>query len=249
MSTSVMEANLTAATADLRPISLERTERIVVLEADSALQKVLKRLFSSEGYGVDVVAEASACFELLRRQTASALVLDLGKVGSWSSDLCQQIARIVPHLPFVILSASSDVTDKVLLLELGADDYVTIPFSPRELVARVRSLIRRTARSSSETLYAFEGVKVDGLGMEVTRCGETVPLTTKEFKTLHYMVKNANRVISRDEFLNEVWGYHSYPCTRTVDNHILKLRQKLEDTPSSPSHFLTMHGVGYKFVP
>ena len=85
--------------------------------------------------------------------------------------------------------------------------------------------------------------------MEVTRCGEKVQLTTKEFETLHYMIKNAKRVISRDELLNEVWGYHSYPCTRTIDNHILRLRQKLEDNPSNPSHFLTTHGAGYKFVP
>ncbi len=147
------------------------------------------------------------------------------------------------------VSANSDVAGKVHLLDLGADDYVTIPFSPLELVARVRALIRRTARSSSEIFYAFEGVKVDCLGMEVTRCGEKVRLTTKEFKTLHYMLKNAKRVISRDELLNEVWGYHSYPCTRTIDNHILRLRQKLEDNPSNPSHFLTTHGAGYKFVP
>jgi DNA-binding response OmpR family regulator len=247
--TSVPEPSVTTPAIGLRTVRLQRTERIVVVEDDSALQKVLQRLFSSEGYDVEVVANTGDCFELLRQQTVSALVLDLGKAGPSRSDLCQEIARIVPHLPFVILSANSDVADKVLLLELGADDYVTIPFSPRELVARVRALIRRTARSSSETFYAFEGVKVDCLGMEVTRCGEAVQLTTKEFKTLHYMVKHANRVISRDELLNEVWGYHSYPCTRTVDNHILKLRQKLEDTPSSPSHFLTTHGVGYKFVP
>src|SRR5216683_2204199 len=120
-------------------------------------------------------------------------------------------------------------------------DYVTIPFSPLELVARVRALIRRTARSSSDISYAFEGVKVDCLGMEVTRCGEKVRLTTKEFKTLHYMLKNAKRVISRDELLNDVWGDHSYPCTRTIDNHIMKLRQKLEGNPSSPAHFLTTH--------
>lgn len=247
--TSVLEPSVTAPTIALQPAAEQRTERILVVENDHALQKVLHRLFSSEGYDVDVVANAHACFELLRWQTVSVLVLDLAKVGPSRSDLCQQIARIAPRLPFVILSTKSDVADRVLLLDLGADDYVTIPFSPRELVARVRAVIRRTVHSSSETFYAFEGVKVDCVGMEVTRYGETVQLTTKEFKTLYYMVKHANRVISRGELLNEVWGYRSYPCTRTVDNHILKLRQKLEGNPSSPSHFLTMHGVGYKFVP
>ncbi len=249
MATSVLAANVAAPTIGLRPMLSGRTERIVVVEDDSALQKALQRLFSSEGYDVQVVADAYACLDSLRQQTPSALVLDLKKAGPSRCDLCREIARTVPDVPFVILSANSAVTDKVLLLELGADDYVTIPFSPRELVARVRALIRRTARSSSESFYAFDGVTVDCLGMEVTRCGEKVQLTTKEFETLHYMIKNAKRVISRDELLNEVWGYHSCPCTRTIDNHILRLRQKLEDNPSNPSHFLTTHGAGYKFVP
>jgi len=156
---------------------------------------------------------------------------------------------LVPNLPFVILSANSDIVDKVLLLEIGADDYVTIPFSPRELVARLRALIRRSARISSEMFYAFEDVVVDFSRMDVTRFGEKVPLTAKEFKTLEFLTKNAQRVVSRDELLNEVWGYQSYPCTRTVDNHILRLRQKLESDPSDPSHFLTIHRMGYKFVP
>ena len=249
MATSVLEANVATPTIGLRPILWERTEQIVVVEDDSALQKILQHLFSSEGYDVHVVADAYACLDLLRQQTPSALILDLEKAGPSRCDLCREIARTVPDLPLVILSANSDVAGKVHLLELGADDYVTIPFSPLGLVARVRALIRRTARSSSELFYAFEGVTVDCLGMELTRCGEKGRLTTKEFKALHYMLKNAKRVISRDELLNEVWGYHSYPCTRTIDNPIMKLRQKLEDNPSNPSHFLTTHGVGYQFVP
>ena len=132
---------------------------------------------------------------------------------------------------------------------MGADDYLTIPFSPRELVARVRALMRRASRISPESLYVFEDVIVDFSKTEITRGGEKVMVTAKEFKTLEFLTKNPERVISRDELLNEVWGYQNYPCTRTVDNHILRLRQKLESDPSHPSHFLTVHGMGYKFVP
>ena len=130
---------------------------------------------------------------------------------------------------------------------MGADDYLTIPFSPRELVARLRALMRRASRISPESLYVFEDVIVDFSKTEITRGGEKVMVTAKEFKTLEFLTKNPERVISRDELLNEVWGYQNYPCTRTVDNHILRLRQKLESDPSHPSHLTTVHGMGYKF--
>jgi DNA-binding response OmpR family regulator len=156
---------------------------------------------------------------------------------------------LIPGLPLVILSGSSDVADKVLLLEMGADDYVTVPFSPRELVARLRALIRRASRVNPKCVYVFADVIVDFSKTEITRAGEKIVLTPKEFKALEFLTKNSQRVISRDELLNKVWGYESYPCTRTVDNHMLRLRQKLEIDPSHPSHFLTVHGLGYKFVP
>jgi DNA-binding response OmpR family regulator len=151
-------------------------------------------------------------------------------------------------LPIVVLSATSDVSDKVLLLELGADDYVTKPFSPRELLARVRAALRHTLRRPSITVVSFDDITIDFKKMEVQRSGKLVILTAQEFKTLKFLVENADRVISRDELLNDVWGYQNYPSTRTVDNHILKLRQKLERDPASPVHFRTVHGMGYKFV-
>jgi DNA-binding response OmpR family regulator len=157
---------------------------------------------------------------------------------------------LIPGLPLVILSGSSDVADKVLLLEMGADDYVTIPFSPRELVARLRALIRRASRFSTATaVYVFADVRVDFARTEITRAGEKIAVTPKEFKTLKFFANNAERVISREELLNEVWGYQHYPCTRTVDNHMLRLRQKLESDPSNPLHFLTVYGLGYRFLP
>jgi DNA-binding response OmpR family regulator len=246
MATAVLEKSLSGP--NIGPV-LKSTKRILVVEHDAALRKVLHHLFSSEGYDVEVLADAFPDLDLLHQMTASALILDLGWVGVWRCDLLRQIAESRPGLPLVVLSSNPDVEEKVLFLELGADDYLTIPFSPRELLARVRAVIRRTISSKPEAFYSFDGVMVDFSSMEVTRRGIDVELTNKEFKTLGYLIRNARRVIPRDELLNEVWGYHSYPCTRTVDNHILKLRQKLEDDPSNPSHFLTNYGVGYKFVP
>jgi DNA-binding response OmpR family regulator len=222
--------------------------RILVIEDHGTLQNDLQRVLSSEGYEVDVVTYGATALEMLRQRLPSALILDLGHPGSSGCDLCREIAGSAPGLPFLILSTNSDVVDKVLLLEMGADDYLTIPFSPRELVARLRAVMRRATRTCPE-LYVFKDVMVDFSRMDATRCGERVALTAKEFKTLEFMTKNAHRVVSRNELLNEVWGYCNYPSTRTVDNHILRLRQKLENDPSDPAHFLTVHRLGYKFVP
>jgi DNA-binding response OmpR family regulator len=237
---------LNAPVSGLRPATMDR---ILVIEDDGALRKVLWRLFSSQGYEVDVVPDGAAGLEMLGQRPPSAVIVDLQHPGSSGCDLCKKIANLIPGLPLVILSASSDVAHKVLLLEMGADDYVTIPFSPRELVARLRASIRRALRLSPEDVYVFADVTVDFSKTEITRGGEKIAVTAKEFKTLEFLTKNAERVISRDELLNEVWGYQNYPCTRTVDTHMLRLRQKLEVDPSHPSHFLTVHGLGYKFLP
>jgi DNA-binding response OmpR family regulator len=246
MATATLAATLNAPISELRPAPMER---ILVIEDDRALRKTLGRLFSSEGYEVDMAPDAVCGLERLRQGVPAAIILDLPLPGSSGCDLCKKIANLVPGLPLVILSGSSDVADKVLLLEMGADDYVTVPFSPRELVARLRALIRRASRVSPEAVYVFSDVVVDFSKMEITRSGEKVTVTAKEFKTLEFLTKNAERTISRDELLDKVWGYQDYPCTRTVDNHMLRLRQKLESDPSRPSHFLTVHRVGYKFVP
>jgi len=228
---------------------LATVDRILVIEDDEPLRKILQRLLSSEGYEVDAVPDAVSAVEMLRHKTPTAVILDLLRPGSSGCDLYKTIANSIPGLPLLILSASLDVADKVLLLEMGADDYVTIPFSPRELVARLRALMRRAWRVSPENVYAFDDVMVDFLKAEITRDGHTITVTAKEFRTLEFLIKNAQRAISRDELLIEVWGYKDYPLTRTVDTHMLRLRQKLESDPSHPSHLLTVHGLGYKFVP
>jgi DNA-binding response OmpR family regulator len=224
-------------------------ERILVVEDDRAVQKALKRLFEAEGFAVEIKGDGKSALEAYRATTPAVVVLDLRLPAMSGRDVCRELKQQAPSLPVIVLSAASDVADKVLLLELGADDYVTKPFSPRELLARVRAALRRTARTGSSDTVSFDGISADFNKMEVTRNGEPVQLTAQEFKTLRFLAQNAERVISRDELLNEVWGYQNYPSTRTVDNHILKLRQKLERDPGNPVHFRTVHGMGYKFVP
>jgi DNA-binding response OmpR family regulator len=228
--------------------TIRPTGRILVVEDDPSVQKALRRLFETEGYTVEVQGNGRSALESFQVAPPAVIILDLRLPKLSGSDLCKEIKAQSPTLPIIVLSATTDVSDKVLLLELGADDYVTKPFSPRELLARVRAALRHTSRTANVSLISFDGITIDFKKMEVMREGKAVVLTAQEFKTLQFMVQNADRVISRDELLNEVWGYQNYPSTRTVDNHILKLRQKLERDPASPVHFRTVHGMGYKFV-
>jgi DNA-binding response OmpR family regulator len=225
------------------------SERILVIEDDRAVQKALKRLFEGEGFAVDIAGNGAAGLEMFRAAAPSVLVLDLSLPGTPGQDVCREISQAAPSLPIIILSARTEVMDKVLLLELGAHDYVTKPFSPRELLARVRTAMRRSSRIPLTETFTFGDVKVDFKKMELWREGNLVQLTSQEFKVLKFMIQNAERVLSREELLNHVWGYRNYPSTRTVDNHILRLRQKVEKDPANPLHFRTVHSAGYKFVP
>ena len=184
-------------------------ERILVVEDDRAVQKALKRLFEAEGFAVEISADGKSALEAYRATTPAAVVLDLRLPAMSGRDVCREIKEQAPALPVIILSAASDVSDKVLLLELGADDYVTKPFSPRELVARVRAALRRSSRSATSDVTGFDGISVDFIRMEVMRDGQEIGLTAQEFKTLKFLLQNAERVISRDELLNEVWGYQN----------------------------------------
>src|SRR5712692_9255906 len=224
-------------------------ERVLVIEDDRAVQKALRRVFEGEGFPVDIAGNGVEGLEMFRAAVPSVVVLDLRLPGMLGQDVCREISAAAPSLPIIILSARTDVMDKVLLLELGAHDYVTKPFSPRELLARVRTAMRRSSRTPTSETFGFGDVKVDFTKMELWREGNPVQLTSQEFKVLKFMIQNAERVLSREELLNHVWGYRNYPSTRTVDNHILRLRQKLEKDPANPLHFRTVHSAGYKFVP
>ena len=241
---------------DERPGSGARkpVETILVIEDDQRVQKALRRLFEPEGYEVEERGDGRLGVAAAHELSPAAVVLDLRLPGMNGHDVCREIKSRTPEVPIIILSATTDVVDKVSLLELGADDYVTKPFSPKELLARVRRAIRRRTARPADVSTAVDTcqvgeVTIDFSRMQLLRAGRPLLATAQEFKILKFLVQNPERVISREELLNAVWGYQHYPTTRTVDTHMAKLRQKLEFDPANPSHIITVHGVGYKFVP
>ena len=227
-----------------------KVETVLVVDDDPRMQTILRRLFKAEGYEVITAPDGPQAVETFTARSPSAVVLDLMLPGFSGREVCKRLKSSSPDTPVVVVSAVADVTDKVLLLELGADDYVTKPFSPRELMARVQAAIRRTRKPAlTSSTFSFGACVIDFSKMLALRSGEEVALTSLEFKLLRFLTINAERVLTREALLNDVWGYNSYPTTRTVDNLILKLRQKLELDPANPRHLVTVHGAGYKFVP
>jgi len=234
-------------------------DTVLIVEDSRPMQRTLQRLFESDSLRVQIAGDGRTGLELFRQQLPCVVLLDLKLPGLSGKELCREFKSIAASVPIVVLSANSEVEDKVLLLELGADDYVTKPFSPKELLARVRRAMRRSstpqpsvsqlpARTVTREVLSFGDARVDFTSMEATRAGRQVTLTAQEFKLLKYLASSPGRVVSREELLNEVWGYQNYPSTRTVDNHILRLRQKLEPDPAAPRFLLTIHGAGYKFI-
>ena len=224
-------------------------EKILVIEDDRATRKALQQLFEPEGFLVEVAQDGAQGLAAFRAGRPNFVLLDLRMPKIGGQDVCRLIRRESEDVPILILTGSAAEVDRVLLLELGADDYVTKPFSPKELLARVRAILRRARRPAVVEQIYFDDVSVDFRRMEALRGDRAVTLTPQEFKLLKYFSQNPERVISRDQLLNDVWGYNSYPSTRTVDSHILTLRQKLERDPGTPVHFVTVHNAGYKFVP
>jgi DNA-binding response OmpR family regulator len=237
-------------------------DTVLVVEDSRPMQRTLQRLFESDGLQVQIASDGVAGLERFRKQAPTIVVLDLKIPHLPGKELCRAFKAEAPSVPIVILSANAEVEDKVLLLELGADDYVTKPFSPKELLARVRRAMRRgtpavsvsnaanmATESVQHEVLLFGNVRVDFTSMEATRAGKRLTLTAQEFKLLRFLARTPDAVVSREKLLNDVWGYEHYPTTRTVDNHILRLRQKLEPDPANPRYFLTMHGTGYKFTP
>jgi two-component system, OmpR family, alkaline phosphatase synthesis response regulator PhoP len=235
-------------------------DTVLVIEDSRPMQRTLQRLFEADALEVQIASDGAEGLESFRKQPPSVVVLDLKLPGLSGKELCRSFKTHMPSVPIVVLSANAEVEDKVLLLELGADDYVTKPFSPKELLARVRRAMRRNepkAQDSSNVAaaadpherVAFGDVEIDFTSMEARRSGSHVSMTAQEFKLLKFLAQSPEHVMTREELLNEVWGYQNYPSTRTVDNHILRLRQKLEPDPANPRFFVTVHGAGYKFVP
>ncbi|HUH64223.1 MAG TPA: response regulator transcription factor [Terracidiphilus sp.] len=222
---------------------------ILIVEDDPRMQRILTRVFSSENYSAVVAGDGQVALDMFVRARPHAVVLDLILPEISGRELCQRFKHQSSDTPVVVLSAITDVADKVLLLELGADDYVTKPFSPRELTARVQAAIRRRHKPAVQSTYRFADYEVDFKKMTILRAGVDIKLTAHEFKLLKFFAENPERALTRDVLLNGVWGMNVYPTNRTVDNQMLKLRQKLEYDPANPKHLLTVYGYGYKFVP
>jgi DNA-binding response OmpR family regulator len=223
-------------------------EKILILEHDRATQKTLKLLFEREGYVVQASSDGMMGLALFRRSRPTLVILDLKLPRVPGRDVCREIKKEVPSLPVLVLTAIADEAQKVSLLELGADDYVTKPFSSRELVARVRALIRRQRDQLAHRYIRFDDVSVDLLQMGITRAGKPVHLTGCELRIVEHLLRASGRVVSRHELLSTIRGDQRGGVSHTVKSHISNLRRKLEKYPEKPSRFVTVHGVGYKFV-
>jgi DNA-binding response OmpR family regulator len=224
--------------------------RILVVEDDPAILRGLADNLKFESYEVLTAGDGEAAYRLLREAKPDLLILDLMLPRMSGYELCRKARSEGITTPILMLTARGEEADRVLGLDLGADDYVTKPFSVRELLARVRAILRRGAgppKPMPDDLR-FSDVVVDFRRYEARKGKKTLEMTRKEFGLLRLLAARAGEVVSRQELLNEVWGYENYPSTRTVDNHIASLRSKIEEDPAQPRRLLTVHGVGYKLV-
>jgi DNA-binding response OmpR family regulator len=224
-------------------------DRSLLVEDEDSIALLVKAYLSQSGYRVAWVRSGDEALESLDRVRPRLVILDIGLPGQDGFDVCRAIRARSP-LPIVMLTARDEEADRVAGLELGADDYVTKPFSPRELAARVRTVLRRSgsANGAKERL-AFGDLELDSASRDVRRGGEEVRLTAKEFDLLWFLASHPRRVFSRDQLMSRVWGYEAALDTGTVTVHMRRLREKIEPDPSRPTHLQTVWGVGYRFVP
>jgi DNA-binding response OmpR family regulator len=225
------------------------TTRILIVEDDPAMSVALRDGFEFENYSVEMAADGEEGLRLATRGDHELMILDVMLPKKSGLDLCKELRRNGSSTPIIMLTARGQEIDKIVGLKLGADDYVTKPFSFMELLARVEAVLRRVQRTSVGEEYGFGDVALDFRTYQATRSGVALELTPREFRILRYFIDHADEVVSREALLNHVWGYDSSAFTRTVDTHMARLRQKIEKTPSEPRHLLTVHRVGYKFVP
>src|SRR5262245_45356033 len=227
-------------------------QKILVVEDEPDIRKLVQYNLAQERFRVLEAEDGEQALKIVQRDKPNLVVLDLMLPGLSGIELCKILRdrSDTASLPILMLTAKAGETDRVLGLEMGADDYLTKPFSPRELVARVRAILRRAdAARQTESLPAYDrgGLKIDFTTYEVFARGKSVKLTLKEFELLRFLVQNPNRVLSRDQLLDRVWGGETYVTPRTVDVHIRRLRKAIEKDDSNPKWILTLRGVGYKF--
>jgi len=223
--------------------------KILIVEDEPDMVSGLKDNFEFEGYEVTTATDGQTGLEQARAIKPDLLVLDIMLPRMSGLEVCKTLRSEGFEAPIIILTARGQEIDKVVGLELGADDYVTKLFSIRELLARVRAILRRTDGSKRRlSRYKFDDVELDFETYRGTRAGVPLDMSPREFELLRYLIERKGETVSREKLLEDVWGYESYPSTRTVDTHIAKLRAKIGDSGSEPRHILTIHGQGYKFV-
>jgi two-component system alkaline phosphatase synthesis response regulator PhoP len=240
-----MAPGATAPGARVQP-----AKRVLLVEDEPGLVLTLTDRLRSEGYDVTSATDGPSALEIGLAERFDVVLLDVMLPGASGFDVCRDLRQRGVTTPIIMLTARGQVVDKVLGLKIGADDYLTKPFDMLELLARIEVQLRRAAAVSglSAAEYRFGEITVNFRKAEVARGTETLELSAREFLLLKYFIEHREATLSRDELLNEVWGYHSMPSTRTVDVHVAWLRQKIEPNPRHPQYLLTVHGMGYKFV-
>lgn len=228
-------------------------KRILIIEDDASIALGLEGALQEEGYATQVARTGPDGLQLVMEYEPDLLILDLMLPGMSGLEICKRLRDKGRATPVIMLTAKAEENDKILGLEVGADDYVTKPFSVRELLARVRAHLRReentpaTENNGRAEKHSFGEVLVDFKRHEVYKAGKLQELTNREFKLLEYFLKHPGELLSRERLLNEIWGYEFYPSTRTVDNHILRLRKHIEPDPENPRYIKTVRGAGYLF--
>lgn len=225
-------------------------EKILIIEDEEDLVKGLKLNLADEGYEVDYALNGKEGLEKALNEKPDLILLDIMLPGMNGLEICKELRQKKLDIPILMLTAKGEEIDKVIGLEIGADDYISKPFSIRELLARVKAHLRRENRGGEAVppVVQLETVKIDFGHYKVIREGEETDLTSLELDVLRYLIGQDGKVVSRDDLLDKIWGYEKYPTTRTIDNHILKLRKKIELDPNHPRHILTVYGGGYRFV-
>jgi two-component system alkaline phosphatase synthesis response regulator PhoP len=232
-----------------KPAESGKRTRILIVEDEPAMVAGLRDNFEYEGYEVISAGDGADGLDRALTDNPDLVVLDVMMPRMSGLDVCKQLKAQRPGIPIIMLTARGQEIDKVVGLELGADDYVTKPFSIRELMARVKAVLRRVSPAApAPEVYRFSDVEVNVRTNQVLRDGQPIELSSKEFALLAYFVAHPAETLTRDRLLDAVWGYENYPNTRTVDTHIVHLRQKVEPNPEEPRFILTVHGSGYKFI-
>ena len=223
--------------------------KVLIVEDDDSMAVALRDGFSYEGYDVKLARDGAAGLKAASEGNHDLVILDVMLPKLSGLDICKRVRRSGSRVPIIMLTARGQEIDKVLGLKIGADDYVTKPFSFLELMARVSAVLRRCSGISEQVgRYEFGDISMDFDKLEATKGEKPLDLTPREFRLLRFMIDHRGEILPRERLLDAVWGYENVPFTRTVDMHIAKLRKKIEDRPSDPTHIITVHRVGYKFT-